>query len=233
MVQIIMLTLPIIGIIGYYTDTEWLYYLCSILTLIATLTMIFSKRLSQTMFEIFIALIIGCWIISSSFIDGLLLGSCAFVIISNLITIYKSMQIFHSFQKKYVDKKPDKEKYQSLSTILNKPSDEKPAKEEKATWVLKDERPFTQEEIDAIDTAIVVSTVQPSRQVDRFTRIVQNIQAVNNERSVQFTMKSGGMTFIPLDNSSNLNAGELIDITKATLITLGKQGEGDIYRVKD
>jgi hypothetical protein len=46
-------------------------------------------------------------------------------------------------------------------------------------------------------------------------------------------MKSGGMTFIPLDNSSNLNAGELIDITKATLITLGKQGEGDIYRVKD
>jgi len=213
MVQIIMLTLPIIGIIGYYTDTEWLYYLCSILTLIATLTMIFSKRLSQTMFEIFIALIIGCWIISSSFIDGLLLGSCAFVIISNLITIYKSMQIFHSFQKKYVDKKPDKEKYQSLSTILNKPTDEKPAKEEKATWVLKDERPFTQEEIDAIDTAIVVAS--------------------KNGRSVQFTMKSGGMTFIPLDNSSNLNAGELIDITKATLITLGKQGEGDIYRVKD
>jgi len=80
-------------------------------------------------------------------------------------------------------------------------------------WEIKNERPFTQEEIDAIDTAIVVAS--------------------NNGRSVQFTMKSGGMTFIPLDNSSNLNAGELIDITKATLITLGKQGEGDIYRVKD
>jgi hypothetical protein len=80
-------------------------------------------------------------------------------------------------------------------------------------WEIKNERPFTQEEIDAIDTAIVVAS--------------------NNGRSVQFTMKSGGMTFIPLDNSSNLNACELIDITKATLITLGKQGEGDIYRVKD
>jgi len=97
-------------------------------------------------------------------------------------------------------------------------------------WEIKDERPFTQEEIDAIDTAIVVGTIQPSRQVNKFTRIVQ---AINNKRSVQFTLKGGGMTFIPLDDSSNLNAGEFIDIKKAKLITLGKHGEGDIYRVKD
>ena len=80
-------------------------------------------------------------------------------------------------------------------------------------WEVKETRDFTDEEKAAISQAVVVPSQFGS--------------------SVQFTMKSGGMTFIPLDNSSNLNAGELIDITKATLITLGKQGEGDIYRVKD
>ncbi len=207
-----MLALPIIGIIGYYTEVEWLYYLCSILTFIATLTMIFSKRLTQTMFEIFIVLIIGFWILSSSFIDGLLLGSCAFVIISNVITIYKSMYIFHSFQKKYVDKKSDKDDDKFFATIFNKSSQTAP-KVEKYKWVIKDERPFTQEEIAAVDSAMVVPC--------------------QNGFSVQFTLVSGGFTFIPLDHNSELCEGELVDLTKAKVVTLSKHGEGDIYRIKD
>lgn len=44
-------------------------------------------------------------------------------------------------------------------------------------------------------------------------------------------MKNGGFTFIPLDSFSTLNAGDEVDIRKATLRTYEKDGEGDIYRV--
>ena len=49
--------------------------------------------------------------------------------------------------------------------------------------------------------------------------------------SVQFTMVSGGLTYIPLDQNSNCATGEVIDLTKAKLTTLEKSGEADIYRV--
>ena len=45
-------------------------------------------------------------------------------------------------------------------------------------------------------------------------------------------MKSGGQTFIPLDQSSSLGVGESVDLSKAELITLEKDGEADINRVK-
>ena len=44
-------------------------------------------------------------------------------------------------------------------------------------------------------------------------------------------MKSGGMTYIPLDQNSNLTTGEIINLSKAKLICLEKSGESDIYRV--
>ena len=78
-------------------------------------------------------------------------------------------------------------------------------------WEVKETRDFTQEEKDAISQAVVVPSQFGS--------------------SVQFTMKSGGMTFIPLDQNSQLGTGELIDLSKAKLVTLGKSGEADIYRV--
>ena len=78
-------------------------------------------------------------------------------------------------------------------------------------WEVKNERPFNQEEINAIVQAVVVASQYGN--------------------SVQFTMKSGGMTFIPLDQNSALGTGELVDLTKAKLVTLGKSGEADIYRV--
>ena len=78
-------------------------------------------------------------------------------------------------------------------------------------WEVKETRDFTAEEKAAISQAVVVSSQFGS--------------------SVQFTMTAGGMTFIPLDQNSALGTGELVDLTKAKLITLSKSGEADIYRV--
>lgn len=78
-------------------------------------------------------------------------------------------------------------------------------------WSVKDVRNFTSEEIAQVVQAVVVSSQYGN--------------------SVQFTMKSGGLTFIPLDQNSNAATGEAIDLTKAKLTTLEKSGEADIYRV--
>ena len=78
-------------------------------------------------------------------------------------------------------------------------------------WEVKDTRDFTEEEIKAVVQAVVV----PSQYGN----------------SVQFTMVGGGLTFIPLDQNSALGVGEVVDLTKAKLLTLGKSGENDIYRV--
>lgn len=79
-------------------------------------------------------------------------------------------------------------------------------------WEVKNERPFTQEEINAVVQAVVVASQYGN--------------------SVQFTMRDSGLTFLPLDQNSALGTGELVDLTKATIITLSKSGEADIYRVK-
>ena len=79
-------------------------------------------------------------------------------------------------------------------------------------WTLKESRVFDEEELAAISTATVV----PSQYGN----------------SVCFMMVSGGQTFIPLDQSSTLGVGESIDLSKAELLTLSKEGEADIYRVK-
>ena len=80
------------------------------------------------------------------------------------------------------------------------------------SWKLKSERPFNTEEIDAVSHAIVV----PSQYGN----------------SVEFTMKQGGRcTYIPLDKSSNITVGEIVDMKQAILLTLEKEGESDIIRV--
>ena len=78
-------------------------------------------------------------------------------------------------------------------------------------WEVTNERPFNQEEINAIVQAVVIASQYGN--------------------SVQFTMKDGGLTFIPLDQNSALGTGELVDLTKAKLVTLSRPGENDIYRV--
>lgn len=78
-------------------------------------------------------------------------------------------------------------------------------------WSVKEVRNFTEEEISQVSQAVVV----PS----------------DYGNSVQFTMISGSLTYIPLDQNSNCATGEVIDLTKAKLTTLEKSGEADIYRV--
>lgn len=79
-------------------------------------------------------------------------------------------------------------------------------------WSEKEAREFSTEEIEAIAMAVVV----PSQYGN----------------SVQFIRKEGGMSFIPLDQNANAGVGEVIDLTKAKLVTLEKEGEADIYRVR-
>lgn len=78
-------------------------------------------------------------------------------------------------------------------------------------WSVKEARNFSAEEIAQVSQAVVV----PS----------------DYGNSVQFTMVSGGLTYIPLDQNSNCAIGEVIDLAKAKLTTLMKDGEADIYRV--
>lgn len=79
-------------------------------------------------------------------------------------------------------------------------------------WAVKASRAFSQEEIDAISSASVVDSQYGN--------------------SVCFMMKSGGQTFIPLSTNSTLGLGDTVDLTKAKLLTLGREGEADIYRVE-
>ena len=78
-------------------------------------------------------------------------------------------------------------------------------------WNVKSSRAFTQEEIQAVESATVV----PSQYGN----------------SVCFMMVGGGQTYIPLANDATVGVGESIDLTKAKLLTLEKGGESDINRI--
>lgn len=78
-------------------------------------------------------------------------------------------------------------------------------------WNLKSSTKFSQEELNMVDKAIVVDS--------------------QYGQSVCFYMKSGGQTYIPLDQNSTRATGDEVDLTQASLLTLEKQGEADIYRV--
>jgi hypothetical protein len=49
--------------------------------------------------------------------------------------------------------------------------------------------------------------------------------------SVCFFMKSGGQTYIPLSNQSTLAVGDAVDLNKAKLLTLHRDGSADITRI--
>lgn len=79
-------------------------------------------------------------------------------------------------------------------------------------WAVKSSRNFTAEEINAVASNQVVASQYGN--------------------SLCFFMKNGGMTFIPMSNTSTKGIGESVDLTSAKLVTLGKEGESDIYRVE-
>lgn len=49
--------------------------------------------------------------------------------------------------------------------------------------------------------------------------------------SVCFFMKSGGQIYIPLSRDSKLTAGDTVDIASAKILTLHREGSGDIERI--
>lgn len=50
--------------------------------------------------------------------------------------------------------------------------------------------------------------------------------------SVCFTLRSGGKKYIPLEKESPAGLGDIIDVRKATIITLAKQGRENIHRIR-
>lgn len=101
--------------------------------------------------------------------------------------------------------------HEIIEVVTSSPFHSSPQKKPNK-WHIKSTRDFTQEEIDAVSQAVVVSSQYGN--------------------SVQFTMVSGGVTYIPLSQDSDSVAGEIVDISKAKLLTLEKTGESDIYRVQ-
>ena len=79
-------------------------------------------------------------------------------------------------------------------------------------WSVKATRAFTSDEISAVEKATVVDS--------------------QYGQSVCFMMKSGGMSYIPLDQNSSKAVGDAVNLEEASLVTLSKQGEADIYRVR-
>ena len=63
--------------------------------------------------------------------------------------------------------------------------------------------------------------------------LISRAEVVASEygNSVCFFMKSGGQTYIPLSRDSQLSVGDSVDITKAKLLTLHRDGSEDITRV--
>ena len=78
-------------------------------------------------------------------------------------------------------------------------------------WSVVDSRAFAAEEIAAVKSA----------------------QVVNSEygKSVCFFMHSGGQTYIPLSTQSTLGVGENVDLSKAKILTLHRDGSNDITRI--
>lgn len=81
------------------------------------------------------------------------------------------------------------------------------------SWQVVESRNFSNEEINAVRSNTVVNS--------------------QYGKSVCFFMKRGGQTYIPMSNQSAEAAlGSSIDMNNAKLITLHREGEGNILRVE-
>lgn len=78
-------------------------------------------------------------------------------------------------------------------------------------WNVTNERSFDAEEIAAVTKAEVVASEYGN--------------------SVCFFMRGGGQSYIPLSNQSSLGVGDSVDLTKAKILTLHRDGNADITRI--
>lgn len=79
------------------------------------------------------------------------------------------------------------------------------------SWKVVNSRSFEPEEIAAVKSAQVVSSEYGN--------------------SVCFFMKSGGQTYIPLSRDCTASVGDTVDITKAKILTLHRDGSANIQRI--
>jgi len=79
-------------------------------------------------------------------------------------------------------------------------------------WSVKSTRKFTEDEISEVNKAFAVSSEYGT--------------------SCCFLMKSGEMIYQPFSNDSTVTVGEEIDLNKVEIVTLRKDGENDIERIK-
>lgn len=63
--------------------------------------------------------------------------------------------------------------------------------------------------------------------------MVKNAEVVSSEfgNSVCFFMVGGGQIYIPLSNQSTLKPGDTVDVSKAKILTLHRDGNADIERI--
>ena len=63
--------------------------------------------------------------------------------------------------------------------------------------------------------------------------LIDRAEVVASEygNSVCFFMKTGGQSYIPLSRDSSLTVGDSVDVSKAKLLTLHRDGSEDITRV--
>lgn len=79
-------------------------------------------------------------------------------------------------------------------------------------WRISNSRHLTNEEITAISSS----------------RVVKSQYGL----SVEFSMKKGGVIYIPLLDKNKLSENAEINLQEAQILTLSKEGEKDIYRIK-
>lgn len=79
-------------------------------------------------------------------------------------------------------------------------------------WEVKDVRKFSDEEIAMVTKAEVVDSEYGN--------------------SCCFHLKNGNRTFIPMSNDAKSQLGDIVDIKNAEVITLSKEGEDDILRLR-
>lgn len=79
-------------------------------------------------------------------------------------------------------------------------------------WSVKSSRKFTDEEKSMVTKAQVVES--------------------QHGNSCCFFMANGTTMFVPMANDAKSNVGDMIDMSTAEVLTLEKQGEADIQRIR-
>lgn len=79
-------------------------------------------------------------------------------------------------------------------------------------WSEKSSRKFTQEELALVDKAQVVESQYGS--------------------SCCFFMKNSTTMYVPMSQDAKSEVGDMVDLSSAEIVTLEKQGEKDIQRIR-